>query len=217
MTAADVSALPFLADAAGLRVALSAELRARRAGPFSFAQIRAAAAALDWINRYNGRLRACVSVASHSIRVGKIARAILPAAEPYGLAHDLHEAWTGDETRPAEQDMAAWLEMPAYRQARAAQKAFLDGLIFPALGLDWPMPPPIADAVREADFLAFVAECRDLGPDTPRPQGITTDAMERANKLSPERIRSIPLGDSEDRFWRALCANCPALPQPRAA
>jgi len=217
MTAADVSAYPFLADAAGLRVALSAELRDRRAGPFSFAQIRAAVKSVDGINRYNGRLGAVISVASHSIRVGKIARAILPAAEPYGLAHDLHEAWIGDETTPAEKDMAAWLGLPEYRPARAAQKAFLDGLIFPALGLDWPMPPPIADAVREADFLAFVAEFRELGPETPRDPRLTPDVMERANKLYPHPIRSIPLYASEDRFWRALCANCPALPQNHAA
>jgi len=213
----DVSGFPFLADASGQRVALSAELRRRRAGPFSLAQIRAAAAACDWINRFNGRLRASVSVASHSIRVGRIARAILPAAEPYGLAHDLHEAWTGDETTPAEKDMAAWLEQPAYRDARRAQKAFLDSLIFPALGLEWPMPPAIAAATAEADFLAFVAEFRDLGPDTPRDTRITPQIVERANKLYPERIQSIPLGANEDRFWRALCANCPALPQPHAA
>jgi hypothetical protein len=217
MTAADVSAYPFLADASGLRVALSAELRQRRAGPFSLAQIRAAAQTCDWIIRFNGRLRASITVASHSIRVGKIARAILPEAEPYGLAHDLHEAWTGDETTPSEKDMAAWLEMPEYRRARAAQKAFLDGLIFPALGLDWPMAPAIADAVREADFLAFAVEFRQFGPDQPRDPRLTPDVMERANKLYPQPVRSIPPGASEDRFWRALCANCPALPQPRAA
>lgn len=213
----DVSGFPFLADASGQRVALSAELRRRRAGPFSLAQIRAAVKALDGINRYNGRLGAVISVASHSIRVGRIARAILPAAEPYGLAHDLHEAWIGDEPAPAEKDMADWLEQPGYRDARAAQKAFLDSLIFPALGLEWPMPPAIAEATREADFLAFVAEMRELGPDTPRNPRITPQAIERANKLYPDRIRSIPLYDTEDRFWRALCANCPALPQPHAA
>jgi hypothetical protein len=203
---------PWLADASGQRVALTAELRARQAGPFSLAQIRAAAITLDYANRFGGRLHTVWSVARHSLLVARLARALHPEAESYGLAHDMHEAWIGDETTPAAIDFARWMGSSAYRDARTAQKSYLDSLIFPALGLQWPAPPAIHAAVSRADWLAYVVERRDFLAAGPRDARVTAIDLETANRLHPERLAPAPLGATIDRFWRALCVACPGLP-----
>ena len=208
---------PWLADASGQRIALTAELRARRAGPFSLAQIRSAAITLGGINRYTGRQHVYWPDDAHSLLVGRIARALLPEAEPYGLAHELHEAWLSDMTTPYVTDLALWMGTSAVEQAIKAQKSFLDSLIFPALGLQWPMPAAIADAVKRADLYALDAERRDFFPETPRWAHESPLLRTTVNRLVPERLKPVGAYSQTDRFWRALCAACPGLPRPEAA
>lgn len=213
----DVTNWPWLADASGQRVALSAELRARRAGPFALDQLRAAARTLDNANRYGGRLDCVWTIARHSLLVARLARLLNVDAEAHGLAHDLHEAWIGDETTPAARDFALWMGSTAYLDARNAQKSFLDSLIFPGLGLEWPMPAAIHRAVKRADWLAYVLERRDFLANAPADARVTRTDIEQANALHPQRLTPAPCGASLDLYWRALCRTCPALPRPDAA
>lgn len=110
------------------------------------------------ICRFTGALRVdCppYSVAEHLVWcAGKVSQ----AARPYALLHDAHEAYIGDMSSP----LKALLRDVGGNDAYAAIADRLDAVIYPAFGLEWPMPISIKNEVKAADLLALATERRDL-------------------------------------------------------
>jgi hypothetical protein len=68
------------------------------------------------------------------------------------LLHDGHEYLIGDISTPVQNALAIICRDPdALRDAFRAQKARLDAAIYPAAGIDWPLPPETAAVVHEYD------------------------------------------------------------------
>jgi len=122
------------------------------------------AAHLSKINRWVGATALPYSVAQHSEFVS---RQLERRFAQYGLLHDAHEAYLGDISSPCAAAIGA-LSMaasPAPGPAKAAiaeLKRRMDQAIFLRFGLEFPMPPPVAIAVRLADMRALTTERRDL-------------------------------------------------------
>lgn len=113
------------------------------------------------INRFAGGTHDFFSVAQHSVIVAE-ALADWPLAALYGLLHDAHEAWMGDMPTTVAAAINASLRHPGSFDPIALLKRRCDEVIFPALGLDWPMPLPIAARVTDMDARAFLTEERDV-------------------------------------------------------
>ena len=109
------------------------------------------------INRFAGGTKLFYSVAQHCVIVAE-AMADDPRAAIYGLLHDAHEAWTSD----IPSTVKAEINRLAQRDVMPIIEGCCDAVIFPALGLDWPMPLPIAARVRDMDGRAFLTEDRDV-------------------------------------------------------
>jgi hypothetical protein len=129
------------------------------------------------IPRFGGHTEGLVySVAQHSVEG---ARAILrdtgnrPAASAF-LAHDCHEYVLGDWARPVQESLAAiaielFGDMHAgdvIRRTIAEQKRRLDEVIYPAVGLPWPLSASVKSIVKEYDLRMGRTE-RDANVATP--------------------------------------------------
>jgi hypothetical protein len=169
-------------------------------------EIRDIAAHLARLARFNGATRGFYSVAQHSVQVADL----LPmthdgALQLYGLLHDAHEAYLGDSTTPlkkARRALAGVKPDEADPDTRLAQRC--QRTIHEALGL----PEPDAEEqrlVREADFLAFAIERRDLMP-SPRP-GVPDWDVNLPDTRGHKLIRQLAWDMAEDVFmqkWRLL-------------
>lgn len=157
--------------------------------------------ALAKLCRFNGHTVDFYSVAQHSCLVMDL---VPPAAKPYALLHDAHEAYVGDLVQPVKNGLSAqarfeWDEMVAR----------IDAAIHTAFGLDWPVHPNIARLVHEADLVALATERRDIlspGPaweialpspaPLPRLRGLGwLDAAQMFHKKFTDCVRLHPVMD----------------------
>ena len=134
------------------------------------------AEALGQINRFSGHCRRPMSVACHTLAVADIVADIDPAAVPWALLHDAHEAYLGDITTPAAAAIGLVLREAMLGEAAAAApdrfakviadlKRRHDDAILIASGL--PVHAGYPDAtvrgvVAHADAVALMWERRDL-------------------------------------------------------
>ena len=110
--------------------------------------------------RFAGQIPTFYTVAQHSVIVAQM----LPIeARPYGLIHDAHEAFLCDITTPVKAALTMLGGGPAWN----ALVHGLDAAIHAAAGLQWPLPPAIAESVEHADRVAFATERRDIHPEAP--------------------------------------------------
>lgn len=126
--------------------------------------VRDLAYSLARICRFTGHLRPTCppySVAQHLVWC---TRRVSPAAKPYALLHDAHESYIGDMSSP----LKALLCHSFGDNGYALMADRLDSVIYPAFGLEWPIPPSIRDEVKAVDLLALATERRDLMEPTDR-------------------------------------------------
>jgi|Deesub1362A_J573_1020465.scaffolds.fasta_scaffold01994_9 hypothetical protein len=109
--------------------------------------------ALGNLCRFNGHTRCFYSVAQHSVLVSEL---VGPEHRLWGLLHDAHEAYVGDNIWPLKAAVPelARVEEPAKRAVAAA------------FGLPWPEP----EEVKRADLLMLATEARLFMPP-PAPEG----------------------------------------------
>jgi len=121
---------------------------------------------LTRIPRFLGHTKVFYSVADHSLHCFSIALAglghrVIPKALSKAdttllacvLTHDLHEALIGDMPAP-------W--KPLLGRAWEKAEKSMATAVADRLGLPYPYPKRIADAVRHADLVALATEYRDL-------------------------------------------------------
>lgn len=122
--------------------------------------------ALSKICRFNGATNGpenFYSVAQHSVLVCDL---LPPPLRAYGLLHDAHEAYVGDQVTPFKRLMA--VECPEGAAWLDALKHGWDRAIFAAAGItDWNVDgwtPSLdaRDAVKQADLIALSIERDDL-------------------------------------------------------
>ncbi|MCT8970884.1 hypothetical protein [Microbaculum marinisediminis] len=105
-----------------------------------------------------------ISVAQHSVLV---AEALPAEARAYGLLHDGHEAYLGNDQGPKLNALTALapitLAILAQLRLRAA------AAIHARFGLSWPPPVEIAAAIDRANARAVAAEKRAFMAPEPRP------------------------------------------------
>ncbi len=128
--------------------------------------IRDIAAHISKICRFSGACNSFYSVAQHSILVSNLVHEYGPQAAMYGLMHDAHEAYVGDITTPARRAIGNMIDASSISPIDDITQR-LDRAIFEAIGLSWPMPGTIRDAVAAADLRALATERRDLMADGP--------------------------------------------------
>jgi hypothetical protein len=114
---------------------------------------------MAYINRYNGATEGRpLSLLAHSLLVCDLCED--PAAKPYALLHDAHEAYLGDITQP---QIALYEEkLPGFELMLKRLKADYDKLIFEAFNLPLGIRFTIKRDVAEADARALQLEVRDL-------------------------------------------------------
>lgn len=157
---------------------------------------------LSLIFRYNGHRNSPWSVGQHSLLADDLAALPEmcpdPAARPYVFVHDFHEAYLGDQTTPQQAAFDGALreifpELPerAFRRARAELAGRWDRAIHARFRLATPPPAGAEAAVARVDRLALVLEVRD-GFERPDHFGVGADELERANRLHPRPLRTLP-------------------------
>lgn len=112
-------------------------------------------------NRYAGQPPSTWSVRQHSFLVCDIAEKLLPGAGPWGLYHDLHEAYFGDVINPLMRFMG-----PEFTAKLEALRHRFDVAIWRATGLD--PNDEVRRVVKTADRIAYEVEWRsfaELWPD----------------------------------------------------
>lgn len=126
------------------------------------------ARALSLVNRFTGHTFEPVSVAHHLIAGAQM---VDPAAVPWWLLHDAHEAYIGDLSSPMKRALGdqAVKRGIVYREALDAVFSGLeravDRAIHEAAGLPLPDEAQRA-AVKAADRMALLTERRDFLPPT---------------------------------------------------
>ena len=107
--------------------------------------------------RFNGATKHFYSVAEHSIFV---AEQVSDPLKLWGLLHDGHEIWSGDQSRPIKGRLC--VETRGHGVLSIEQWHFLElrlqKVIAEKFNLSWPMP----FEVEEADDRMMVTEFRDL-------------------------------------------------------
>lgn len=193
---------PWLQTASGRAVALGA------VSPAAIS-IRDIAAHLSKICRFAGACSHFYSVAQHSILVSSLVFDHGPDAALYGLLHDAHEAYIGDITQPTKQMIRQMLGEATFSPIDEITQR-LDRAIYEQIGLSWPVPARIKEAVRHADMRALATEKRDL----------MTDGPEWGELPAPWRaaIKPWPWVKAEEKFLElfddlAAMANLPTLDQ----
>lgn len=115
-------------------------------------------ATLARLNRWCGATHLPYSVAQHSEILAREVRKRGDAlAALYALFHDAHEAVIGDVTRPCESAIEA--ECPGVLDRIRSR---IDAALYPALGLDFPVPPATAALIARVHDELAAAEMRDL-------------------------------------------------------
>ncbi|MDP2619883.1 MAG: hypothetical protein Q8P46_06855 [Hyphomicrobiales bacterium] len=117
------------------------------------------AIALSLICRFNGALSSpwmFYSVAQHSALVADL---LPPDLAVYGLLHDAHEAYFGDDITPKKRLLKRFAPVEAC--ALEMYKEQWDYAIWMAAGID-PPTPGIRVLVKNADLVAAATERRDL-------------------------------------------------------
>lgn len=147
------------------------------------------------INRWNGAPHLPYTVAQHAALVAQRMRDLHgPLAARAGLHHDDHEIFLSDIPFPTEaliEDVA-----PGYIfRTRAA----LDAVLFPLLGLQYPIPDDLAAALARAHDEVVATEMRDLsGHRAPE-----LDALERRGvRPLKQRIRALAWPKAAE-LWEA--------------
>lgn len=148
------------------------------------------------ICRFVGATDPFYSVAQHSLIV---AAQLPPGLRAYGLLHDAHEAYLADISSP----FKAALRALGGGEALAAIVSRADAAIHEAAGLQWPLPPEVAEAVHQADLRVFATEWRDVGPATGTPAPVPCRPI-------GTRIRAQPWPKAEEAFLEALRIHLPA-------
>lgn len=97
--------------------------------------------------RYNGHIKKYYSVAEHSVWVSKI---VDPKYAMFGLMHDAPEAYIGDMVAPLKIMMDKFIEIDDQILELVASK------------FNFEINPESKKAVKEADYIMFVTEIRDL-------------------------------------------------------
>lgn len=148
------------------------------------------ATALSLICRFNGALRGLhlfYSVAQHSALVADL---LPPDLAVYGLLHDAHEAYFGDDITPKKRLLERFAPVEAC--ALDLFKEQWDYAIWAAAGVD-PPTPGIHILVKNADLVAASTERRDLmsAPETPEIKAhwanLPEPDAEEINPLSPAK------------------------------
>lgn len=155
------------------------------------------AAHLARLCRFVGAGHTFYSVAQHSVLV---ASQLPTHMRLYGLLHDAHEAYLGDISSP----LKAALAVLNGREVLASIVEMHDAAIHAAAGLPWPPPKEVAEALRAADFRAFITEWRDL-----MPREVFTPPRGR-NLPMGTRIRALPWPKAEEAFVSELRLHLPA-------
>lgn len=151
------------------------------------------------ICRFNGACRGFYSVAQHSVLVSTLmppTSAGLP--QLHGLLHDAHEYAVGDSTTPLKKARRFLFGFkpdeadPDTLLAQSCQRA-----IYQTYGLPEP-DEAMARRVREADYLAFAIERRDL---MPRPaSGVSDWDVELPDTTGHPTIEGIAWDIARDAF-----------------
>lgn len=134
---------------------------------------------LAHINRYCGAARPDVSVALHSLIVDDIVAAMFPAARPWGILHDFHEARLTDITTPVKDAMSE-IEFELNGANGVVEGAIHmlkwrhDLVIWAAAGLDRPCAE-IAKQIKIADRIALKVERKYHLPHPPEPWATDLD------------------------------------------
>lgn len=140
---------------------------------------RDVAAHLAKVCRFNGGVELYYSVAQHSVLAAgqatnprawdaEDARIFATAIEAFTvqtvfravLLHDGEEYVGGDQTRP--QQAAFEVECPGFTAARKRILGRISSAIYAKAAMPWPLPPPLAEAVKRADNRMGATEQRDL-------------------------------------------------------
>ena len=166
--------------------------------------------ALAALARFNGHVRAGVySVAQHCCLgadflekdTGRIDLAFA------FLLHDAHEAYLGDMILPAsealcEVHMRRGCDGANFRSTLTYAKFLLDGAIYPAAGLSFPLSPATQKVIKDTDLRLMMSERRDLLTKPPAPWALICEA---AAPLPIPRIRIWPRGRAIEE-WKARFA-----------
>lgn len=121
-------------------------------------QVRLAdiAAQLAKLCRFGGACTEFYSVAQHSIEVAEL----MPRKwQAYGLLHDAHEMILGDLAAPVRRAIHAVYHRRAPLEVLVHR---IDAAIHAAFGLEYPLLPEVAEAVKLADLTMLATEKRDL-------------------------------------------------------
>lgn len=121
---------------------------------------------------------------------------------PYWLLHDAHEAYVGDIPRPT----AKALEALAGFDVIGLLRARLDPVIHHKAGLEWPVPPHIAEQVKTLDDYMLSLEERALR---------VPSAWCMSKGLAPLNANELkPWDDAAGRLWQ-MYADFGWLPEKR--
>lgn len=144
--------------------------------------------------RFNGQCLRFYSVGEHSYLIAKIALEVGgPVAARYGLAHDAHEAYSGDMIRPLKRRD----EMLEFRLVQDEQQKAIEL----ALGIA-DTPQSVRDLVKRIDSDIVIDEGKVLF--TPRPGSLTSQLHRRYPGLD---IGTMSPAGAEAAFlaaWRQL-------------
>lgn len=140
--------------------------------------------------RFNGHTMQFYSVAQHCVHVAEL---LPPDWRLYGLLHDAHEAVLGDIATPVKIALHAATGSDAV--ADLADRT--DRAIHAAAGLSFPLPAPVALAVREADLRLLQTERRDLMATSRRP-------WPRGPQPAPFRIKPWPWARAAEEWLERL-------------
>lgn len=177
--------------------------------------------ALARLQRFNGHGRHGWSVANHSMLVADM----MPRPwRLWGLLHDAHEAYLGDVTSPVKLaigHLAASVANDCGTSSREGGGARIDPVrilaermdvaIAASLGLRWPLPPPVAQAVAQADAAALLRERAHLlpdHPDWPIPGGLVPPLARALHHSAavPAFLAAVTSAlDDWPKAWRAPC------------
>jgi hypothetical protein len=157
------------------------------------------ATSLSLLCRYTGHMKSLddfYSVAQHSVLVADL---LHPSVAIYGLLHDAHEAFFGDDATPKKRALAS-----AYPEAADwldECKAAWDAVIWQAAGVPAP-DRAIQRAVHDADYMALSIEHKCL--QNPAADATTRAAWRDLPDASAWKIVAVPPREAHGLFLARL-------------